>query len=293
MPHILKNDNLELIIDLPLENYNFTRFDWTGKIRSVNYRDIYLSGIERTDAVNEHHIGKGFYNEFGIDSPIGFETTRIGEWFHKIGVGLLKKETDTYDFFKNHELIPANFTTEIKNNKLLIGCKSELINGYCYELKKEIVLNDSDFVISYQLINTGEKDIITDEYLHNFIAIDNDLISENYELNFLFKLKPSQFIETVNTENMVVIDSNSFKFNGIPKEPFFFSNLSGDSLVDASWELKNIAKKISISEKVSFKTNKINLWGWEHVISPELFYKINLKPGETANWNRIIEVKSL
>ena len=35
MSHILKNKNLEIQIDLPAENYNFSRFDWTGNIVSV------------------------------------------------------------------------------------------------------------------------------------------------------------------------------------------------------------------------------------------------------------------
>jgi len=65
MAHILKNKNLEIHIDLPLENYNFSRFDWTGKIIKVKFQNVYVSTIERTDCENEHHFGKGFYNEFG------------------------------------------------------------------------------------------------------------------------------------------------------------------------------------------------------------------------------------
>ena len=39
MAHILKNENLELHIDTPFENYNFSRFDWTGKIIKVKLSD--------------------------------------------------------------------------------------------------------------------------------------------------------------------------------------------------------------------------------------------------------------
>ena len=41
--------------------------------------------------------------------------------------------------------------------------------------------------VKYYLENTGEKDIITDEYTHNFIAINKDLIGTNYLIKFPFQ----------------------------------------------------------------------------------------------------------
>ncbi|MDB9733024.1 hypothetical protein OAA96_04435, partial [Polaribacter sp.] len=98
MPHILKNKNLEIQIDLPAENYNFSRFDWTGNIVSVKFKNIQLASTESVTSENEMQIGKGFYNEFGIDTALGFNEAAIGDWFHKIGVGLLKKDNDEYAF---------------------------------------------------------------------------------------------------------------------------------------------------------------------------------------------------
>ena len=34
---------------------------------------------------------KDFINEFGIDTALGFDETDIGGWFHKIGIGFIKK----------------------------------------------------------------------------------------------------------------------------------------------------------------------------------------------------------
>lgn len=290
MPHILKNTFIELVIDLPLEHYNFSRFDWTGKIRSVKYKGKEITGIERTDNVNEHHIGKGFYNEFGIDSPIGFEEAKIGDWFHKIGVGLLKKESHQYDFCKLHEILPATFSTKIYDNKVVLICKSALKNGYAYELVKEILIVDNKFLINYKLQNTGDKIFMTNEYVHNFMAIDNEVMGENYEVTFSFDLQPTLFEESVNPENTVVIGMNSATFKSTPHDPFFFSNLTGNAMVNASWELKNKSKKIKVGETVNFLTDKVNLWGWTHVISPEIFIKINLNPGESVEWLRTFEI---
>jgi len=286
MAHILKNKNLEIQIDLPLENYNFSRFDWTGKIVDVKFQNIPLASVERTDNTNENYFGKGFYNEFGIDTALGFEEAAIGGWFHKIGVGLLKKEDTQYQFSKSYEIKPAEFKVVPKANSILISCKPKAMNGYSYVLKKEIALHESSFTINYYLENTGEKDIVTSEYCHNFTAINNDLIGDHYILDFPFQLKPGLFGETVNPEGMVDIGKNKIKFKGSPKEQFFFSNLTGGENVDAKWELINLESKIGISETGSFQTNKVNLWGWKHVISPELFFNIFLKPGKSIEWSR-------
>ena len=56
MAFILKNDNLEIQIDAPNENYNFSRFDWTGKIASVKFKNIPISGLEKEKYENELKI---------------------------------------------------------------------------------------------------------------------------------------------------------------------------------------------------------------------------------------------
>lgn len=290
MPYILKNKQLEIHIDHPLEYYQAPRFDWTGKIRVVNFQNIPVSGIERTDGQNAPALGKGFYNEFGIDTALGFDAAPIGGWFHKIGIGLLKKTEDSYAFHKPYDIQPAVFTISETSNKLVIDCQSALVNGYAYILRKTIELIESSFIIHYYLENTGEKVIITDEYVHNFTAINQALISADYRLNFPFHLKPALFEETVNPEEKVILGPKDIQFNGTPKEPFFFSNLSGNEKVPASWELINLQHKIGIRESGDFQTDKVNLWGWKQVISPELFFKIKLAPNQSTEWIRQYEV---
>ena len=292
MSHILKNKNLEIEIDLPAENYNFSRFDWTGNIVSVKYNNIQLASTESATYENEMQIGKGFYNEFGIDTALGFNEAAIGGWFHKIGVGLLKKDNEEYVFNRNYEIKPADFEIKYTSNTILIICKSKFNNGYSYVLKKEIKLEKHGFTINYDLENTGEKEIITDEYVHNFLAINKELIGRNYVLKFPFKLMPDFFLETVNPEQKVTIGQTDVTFNDSPKEQFFFSNLNGSKNVKPQWELKNLESKISISETGSFNTNKVNLWGWKHVISPELFIDVSIKPGQNENWTRTYKISN-
>jgi hypothetical protein len=293
MPHTLTNKLLELHLDFPTENYMGSRFDWSGKITSLKFQNIEVTGVERTNITTDIQYGKGFYNEFGIDSPLGFESAEIGDWFHKIGVGLLKKDTATYDFQKGYLVKPAKFNSTSSSTKISISCTSKIYNGYGYILNKEIELLESGFSIHYRLKNTGNKPFDTNEYNHNFLAVNKDLIGSHYHLKFPFPLQPAHFGETVNPEHKVVLGKNDFSFLGTPQEQFFFSNLSGGTSVTAQWELLNKKSKIRIRETGSFNTNNINLWGWTHVISPELFHNISLQPGQATEWTRTYEIFSL
>jgi hypothetical protein len=293
MAYILKNKNLEIEIDQPLENYNFSRFDWTGKIVAVKFQNILLTSPETNKPLDENKIGKGFYNEFGIETALGFEEAAIGGWFHKIGVGLLKKEDPQYQFGKSYKVKPGIFKVTSKSNSLSISCESQTVNGYAYLLEKVIQLNDSGFQVNYHLKNTGDKDILTDEYGHNFIAINKDLIGKSYRLKFPFQLKPALFNETVNPEQKIILRENEITFTNTLEKEFFFSNLSGNESVDASWELLNLLHNIGIREKTSFKSSKINLWGGKHVISPELFFHIFLEPNQSKRWSRTYSIYKL
>ena len=290
MAHVLKNNNLEIRIDLPLTNYNFSRFDWTGKIVSVRYKNIDISSVENRNVDDDNKYGKGFYNEFGINAAIGYSETMEGDWFHKIGVGLLKKAGTDYLFSRSYEIHPAGFNVTAMPNKIIIMCNSPMVNGYSYVLKKEIQLDESGFTINYHLTNTGEKIIKTNEYDHNFIAFNNEMTGSDYIIKFPFYLNPELFENNVNPDEKVEIDQKEITFNGTPKQQFFFSNLSGGVNVEATWELINTKYKIGLSETGSFKTSKVNLWGWTHVICPELFFDISVKPGEEIEWSRTYKV---
>ena len=290
MAHILKSNSLKVAIDLPLENYKGSRFDWSGKISSIRFKDLPLTTIEDAGSKDVNFLGKGLYNEFGITNPVGYNETPMGGWFHKIGVGLLKKEHKDYLFHRNHLIKPARFDIAYEDRKIKIICKSELINGYSYILKKEITVSENSFIINYSLHNTGEKQIVTDEYVHNFMAINNALIGEDYTLKFPFQINPSLFDETVNSENKVEIGLDNITFNKTPEKQFFFSNLTGGKELQAEWMLTNLKNGVGIKEIGNFKTNKINLWGWGHVISPELFFKISVDPKKTIEWSRKFNV---
>lgn len=286
MPYLLENENIRLQLDLPGENYGRSRFDWTGKITELTYKGIPLTGVEIEDRSQDPGIGRGFYNEFGINAPVDYDQAVTGGWFHKIGIGLLRKEEGPYDFFKDYEIQLADFHGEQKADRVLLECVSPLNNGISYRLKKEVHLLNSGFEILYRLENTGNTALRTNEYCHNFLAVDNDPIGENYVLRLPFVLDSDQFDAIVNPEKLVQVGEREFRFSGKPLEQFFYGNLTGGQSRRAQWALEHKESGIGLTEELSEDTSSINLWGWSHVVSPELFIAIDIPPDGFKEWSR-------
>ncbi len=230
--------------------------------------------------------GRGFYNEFGIESAIGFESSKPGESFHKIGVGLLKKDNDPYIFLKKYDFQPAKIETEFFSEKVIFTISSEEINGYAYKLCKSVILDNASFYIEYVLENTGTKAFSTSEYVHNFVSMNNEKIDSAYILKFPFRIEPSGFNESVNPMQKVSFIKNAVNWKSEVEEPFFFSPLNAEESDRCSWELVHENEKIGLRETCNGRVNKVNLWGTSHVVSPEVFHPIHLRPGEKDNWKR-------
>lgn len=290
MPYLLRNEFMELRIDHPLENYKHSRFDWTGKIVQLTYKGVSFCTTEFADARKKHESGRGFFNEFGMDTALGFSEAEMGGWFHKIGVGLLKKDTDSYDFLKPYEVQPASFDIKEEDQALTLVCEAALHLGYAYTLEKRIALKEDGFAIHYQLVNTGNKTISSEEYTHNFIAIQNTSMGSDYQLTLPFIMDPTAFDQNLNKEGACCFEANKVRWTDTPENPIFFSNLSGKKSSQSRWELRNKKAGLSISESTNFMTDKVNLWGWSHVASPELFFKFSCLPGQSVAWQRRYKV---
>ncbi len=286
MSIILSNNILKLEIQKPGEKYQGSRFDWTGQIIQIFYKNRNSFCTNESQLIdNENKLGRGLYNEFGIDKPVGYDDCKPGEQFLKIGIGMLKKESnDPYNFFHPYQVIPVSFNYEFTNDSITFFAETGIVNGYGFKLVKKIRLNANCFSIHYELFNTGAKPILTNEYVHNFLSINNRLIDESYQLKFSASLNLAGAI--VNPEDKVVTNEDIISFKDKVHEEFFFSEMMLVKENGASWKLENKIEKIGIEEKVDFTPKRINLWGKKHVISPEIFFEINVEPGDSICWER-------
>ncbi len=289
MPHILKNKYLKITLEKPGENYNACRFDWTGQINQVELIDKFLfCTTEKSNTKSPNLYGKGLYNEFGINRPVGYDDCPDYDYFHKIGVGLIKKEKEeTYNFFKNYTFKPATFKlSQISDTDITITTISSNYRGYAYQLIKNYKLLEKELIISYTLLNSGTKMIQTEEYTHNFIAFNYQKIDQHYQLLLKQPLNVKNIKEVVNPDNCIKINKNTINWAQTTSAEFYLSNLNENGIPNTGWKLFHSQLQVSISEEVNFIPFKFCIWGNSHVVSPELFIDIKLLPGETLQWQR-------
>ena len=288
---ILSNKILELEIQKPGECYQNARFDWTGRITQISFKGMTFCTDETLNPEKQNILGRGFYNEFGIDEPVGYSDCAVGDKFPKIGIGLLVRDIPgPYDFYKPYEIEPAEFSFSSDWNSATFISQIKPYRGYGYKLTKRIEIDGGSFTVKYSLQNTGTEPIVTNEYVHNFLSINNNPIDENYVLKLPFRPLKKNFGEFVSPGNVITLGKNFITWKENPSDQFFISNLEQEKYTKTSWTLEHLKEKVGIKEFVNFQILRINLWGSKHVVSPEIFYPINLLPNQIATWERYYQL---
>lgn len=289
----LKRDDVTLLIHEPGELYQGSRFDWTGTIGALTFAGVPVTTDETVVGFNPRLQGRGFYNEFSFTSPPGFDEIRVGERFHKIGVGYVTKSHATYSSLSESEFTPLMFSFEHNADSCTVATEGTELNGYAYRLRKHIELGSAGFTIAYELENTGHKPIRTHEYAHNFLALGHRGPEPGYRLEFDFDLETERLEEMVDPESSVVLSSKAVRFSAPRNTPFFYTNLCEGRSVPAGWRLEHDEERIGIREHGDFRSSRVNLWGWGHVVSPELYLGFDVPPGDSFSWTRSYELYTL
>jgi hypothetical protein len=289
MSLIIENEVLAVEIGKP-GNYNGTRFDWTGFIEQVT-----LKAHKHTFCTLESFIpgkgtrGAGLCNEFGGNKPIGYNNAAVGECFPKLGIGLLTRTSEkAYSFFTSYPVDPFLVQTDKRLNSVKFSSESKPCRGYAVQLEKEISVRGHELIISYVLHNVGTECIATNEYVHNFIAINNKPIGPDYTLRFPEAVTSKREINDANL-NLFALKENEIRWQE-PVTTTFYWELSGFSKPTSYyWELVHKQTGVGVRESGSEPATAITLWGEPHVVSPEVFVDIHVNPGETQRWNRVFE----
>ncbi|SMO43897.1 hypothetical protein SAMN06265379_101817 [Saccharicrinis carchari] len=285
----LERGNIKLLIERPEKGYRGTRFDWTGKVVQLYWKNIPFCTSENYKG-RKVNGGRGFFNEFGLTDPVGYDDCKVGAFFPKIGVGLLCKETpEPYDFSHTYRMKPIHFSEVVDNSAVLFHCLNKDFDS-AFFLKKEFNICEDGFTIDYFLENVGQCEIKTSEYVHNFLAPGGKNISKHTRLRFNGKLCPIQYNKGLSANAVVLYNEHTVNWSRTPNEEFFYENIADPVKNSTNWTLINEHLGIGISETVNFNPTKINLWGRKHVVSPEVFKGIHLKPGESDTWQRTYSV---
>ncbi len=303
---VLRSDRLRVDIARPGRAYRGTRFDWTSFITQVTLDANESAPPGRggpfsrghTFCVEESFVpgrgtgGIGLCNEFGIETPIGYDDAQPGETFPKLGIGLLvRPDGAPYNFFRPYEVAQL-FPTQIKASESQVTFTVEPLDcrGYAARVVKTVSVEANTLSIAYTVENVGEKPIVTREYCHNFMGINGAPMGPNYVLRVPYEIDLEPMPEQA--ERMLEdleIEESTLRVRKTPQHPFY-CRLQGFSRTDApQWELVHTPSGLTTREYDDFAPVRVAVWGESHVISAEVFVDIDIRPSEVQHWTRRYE----
>lgn len=280
----LKSDRLRVEIALPGAIYRGSRFDWTGFITGIVLEDKHSFCVPESLTPGQGSGGLGLCNEFGITTPIGYDEAKTGEKFPKLGTGLLTRPDESdYFFFDKYEVTPFSIKVSTDFDTAVFKVEPVDCRGHAVKMTKTISVKDNTLVIDYRLENVGSKPLKTEEYCHNFIAVNNNNIGPGYVLKFPYDINAEDIPEIMN------IKGSEIRWNNVPEKDFYCRPRGFNSVKKHYWELLYEPQRVGVREYSEFPIQMVAVWGSTHVVSPEVFIDVNIAPGETQEWSRKYE----
>ncbi len=284
----LKNRRLEISFETPGEEYNGARYDWSSFITDVILDgENYFTGVE-SKIIGYGCGGKGLCGEFSMHDPLGYDDTAIGDWFIKVGVGLLQKEENKpYSFGDDLKVKPICWEVNFGNSHIELSCSQELHNGFAYDLYKNIQLNDNVLSVDYRLVNRGVRDIVTSEYIHNYFCFNDRDINNEYILDI-------DFNSVLNAPKSVTKNKKvGCSFRDITLDERFYQDIDVCVGEIGSWKLSHKFEGIWVKEYLSEPMVKFAVFADSHIICPEMFVGIKVPVREDFSWKRKWEFDKL
>ena len=300
LPHKdISNGIVSAKVYLPGENgfYRGTRFDRAGVVahatyKGTDYGQYWFSST--SPAVHDFSWHRGqvtVSTASGAAGPseeftaIGFDEAGKDGKFLKIGVGILKRDTDTYDFVHTYPVLNEGKRgySATKTSVRLTQDLSDKETGYGYSYVKTVKLvpGKAQMVIEHVLKNTGTKDLDTSVYCHNFLSLSPG--NENVALTAPFTLVAGKPLAA----DAAQVSDKTLKYLRAVKEgESVTSPFTGFGNKVSDYDFKVVNTKTGFGQRIRADQPlaRINFWSIRTTFSWEPYIAIALKPGETARW---------
>lgn len=267
--------------------YMGTRFDWSGMIENLEYKEHNFFGkwFDKYDPLI-HDAIMGPVEEY---FPLDYEETPAGGNFVKIGVGVLKKpEEESFDRFSLYQ-ITDHGKWKIKRKPDQIQFIHTLSHkGYSYVYTKTIRLPEGKPVmeISHSIKNTGELPINTDMYNHNFFVFDNKPVGPDFKVIFPYEISGDES-RTGGSLSKLEGRMISFIRNLQNGETVFYGSLTGfrDDPEDLDIKVENSETNSGVRITGNRPLSKLIFWASPTTLCPETYVKLDIEPGNEFKWD--------
>jgi len=283
----ISNEEVEMKIYLPdAENgmYRATRFDWSGVIGSVKYKNHEYFGYWKDTHDPYFHEDLTGPVEGYIKPGLGYEEAEPGGKYVRIGVGIIEKpDEEAYHFTNSYKLLDHGHWT-VDHGADWISFKHELNSdiGYSYIYEKIIKLKNNGFTLEHKLMNTGVKTIETDQFNHNFFMIDGEQSGTAFNISFPYPITTED-----DPKGFAEIKDNELNFiKNLEDDDSFFLSLNGYSteVEDHKVTVVNRKSGAGVSYTIDKPLHRMAFWACKTTLSPENFIWIAVEPGEEDEW---------
>lgn len=300
----IASDQLDVQLYLPDARKGFyrgTRFDWSGVICSLQYQGHQYYGPWYTKRVPTVWD----YMDDGVDivagrqsaitgpaeefpQPQGFDTAKVGESFVKLGVGVLRRATDTpYSCYVSYEIVDAGAwsvrttATSVEFTQQVTDARTSC--GYVYRKTVTAPPGRPELVIEHSLHNTGRVAIKTDQYNHNFLTLDRAQTGPDFLITLPFQVHASS---AANGE-LAAVKGNEIRFIRSlgARDVVSFPVLGfGEDARDYDIRVENRKTGAGVRITANRPLTKLALWSIRSVLSMEPFIDVSTEPGGHTDW---------
>ena len=273
--------------------YKGTRFDWSGVISSLKYKDHEFFG--QWYPAHNPRVHDAIQGPVEAFDPIGYDTAKPNEAFLKIGVGTLKKlNANPYRFSTLFDIVNGGvWKVRQKKTSITFIHKLEESGGYAYLYKKTVRLakGKPELILEHSLKNRGRNAIETSVFNHNFFMIDKQPTGPDFTVSLPFEIdnQPAgkRLMKFENKEMKYLKELS--KGESTMEYP---TGYTGERVEDYDFTVRNSKTGAGVRITSDQPLSKFMFWSVPTTISPEPFIKVSALPGEKFKWNIYYEFKS-
>lgn len=301
-PHAaLSNGVVRATVYLPDPEHGYyrgSRFDWSGVVARLEYAGHSYFGVwfPKYDPTL-HDAITGPVEEFhSADGGLGYAEATPGEFFIKIGVGLLRKpDSEPYNFARGYQIV-SNGQWVVRPEADQIEFVQELkgTNGYAYLYSKTVRLarGKPELILEHTLKNTGKRVIETEVYNHDFFVMDGQPTGPDFRIRFPFRVRATDDLkgaaEAVGNELIYRRELQTGHDSAASDLVGFASNAKDNDL-----RVENSKTGAGVRETGDQPITKLHLWSIRTTLCPEVYTGLRIEPGKKASWRITYEFYTL
>jgi hypothetical protein len=291
-PHVsLKSHNFLGIVFLPNAEHGFyraSRFDWSGVIGCASYKGHTYWGqwFGKYDPLVNDSI-TGPVEEFrSPDGAQGYSEAKPGGLFVKIGVGVLRKPSDTpYQFGYTYPLVdPGTWTVKSSRRKVRFEQTLASPTGVSYRYVKVLSVSrdGSQLTLHHTLTNLGVKPLVTDVYDHDFFMLDGRPTGPGFSVQTGFTpVLQDSLAPYATLRNGSIVYQKALPAHGSAATYItgFDPHASGYRI-----RVQDTVSLTGVEQTADRPIAKFYLWSIRTTVAPEAYIHLDIAPGKSESW---------